>query len=129
MQVIKYKSIYITVAPVFMEEKYKETIVLKVGSSTVLEFPFSAHPMPKVKWTFKKKALPASKRITQETIVGMTALTISKAVRKDSGTYSLTIENDFGKSTMSIKVIVIGEYNFAFNLYYMYQYKTHVHFY
>ena len=91
-----------------MEEKYKETVVLKVGASTVLELPFSAHPMPEVSWTYKKKPLALSKRLKVETIIGMTALTLSKAVRKDSGTYSLTLQNEFGKATLSVKVIVIG---------------------
>ena len=99
-----------SVAPVFLEEKYKETIVLKVGTSTALELPFSAHPMPEVTWTFKKKPLIPDHRISYETVPGLTSLTISKALRSDSGTYKLTIENAFGKSTISIKVIVIGEF-------------------
>ena len=65
--------------------------------------------MPEVTWMYKKKPLPISKRITQETIRGMTALTISKAERGDSGSYTLTIQNDFGKATLSVKVIVIGK--------------------
>ena len=97
--------------PVFLEEKYKETVLMRVGTSTVLEFPFSAHPMPEVAWNFKKKPLATNKRITTETIIGMTALTISKATMKDSGTYSLTLQNQFGKASLSVKVLVIGMYS------------------
>ena len=103
------RSSLFTVPPVFLDEKYKETVVIKVGSSTVIELPFSAHPMPEVSWVFKKKPLLTSKRIISETIVGMTALTISKAERKDSGTYSLTLQNEFGKATMTVKLMVIGK--------------------
>ena len=51
----------------------------------------------------------------------MTALTISRARRSDSGTYSLCLENANGKATVDIKVKVLGMYDTYINTH------THTH--
>ena len=92
-----------------MEEKYKEAVVQKAGSSAVFEIPFSAHPSPAVTWTYKNKPLTSSKRISFETIGGMTALTLSKLEKGDAGIYTVTIQNNLGKVSSDIEVIIIGK--------------------
>jgi len=86
-----------------------EVITLPVGSSTVVELPFSAHPMPKVKWTFNKGSLPNGRRFKEDTIYGMTSVSMAKLVRKDSGNYVCTLENELGKAELTIKLIVLGK--------------------
>ena len=81
-----------------------------MGSAKVIEVPFSAHPMPDVKWTYNGGAFPDARRIKSETIRGMTSMTMAKVVRKDSGKYAVAMENKYGKATHSFKVTVIGKW-------------------
>ncbi|XP_074642623.1 twitchin-like [Tubulanus polymorphus] len=90
-------------------EKFKDTLVMKTGTSTVVEIPFSAAPMPKIIWSFNDGQFPDAKRIREETIPGMTALTLGKVVRTDAGEYTLVIENEFGSSTLTITLIVLDK--------------------
>lgn len=92
-----------------LDEKYKDAVLLHTNKSVIIEVPFKASPQPKVKWQFNGSHLPDIKRTTHQTIYGMTALTISRAKRSDAGTYSLLLENEFGKATASVKVKVIDK--------------------
>ena len=47
--------------------------------------------------------------MTHETIYNMTALTVSRAERGDTGSYTVVIENPHGKVSATVKVQVIGE--------------------
>ena len=93
-----------------MDERYKDGLVIHANKSAIVEIPFTCSPQPSVTWTFNGKRLPDPRRTTEETIYNMTALTISRARRSDSGTYSLCLENDSGKATVDIKVKVLGQY-------------------
>ena len=48
--------------------------------------------------------------MTHETIYNMTALTVSRAERGDTGSYTVAIENPHGKVSATVKVQVIGEW-------------------
>ena len=99
-----------TAPPAFLDvSKYDETIVLKEGQSTAIEIPFAANPQPEVSWEFNKGALPRGKRFTSDTIYNMTSLCIGRAEAKDAGTYSVVLENQYGKVTLNIKLKVIGK--------------------
>ena len=89
-------------------KKSDEELILPVGGSTAIELPFSSNPMPKVTWTFNKTSKPDSRRIKEETIHGMTSLTMAKVTRKDAGPYKVTMENEHGKAEYTIKLIVQG---------------------
>ena len=67
--------------------------------------------MPKVTWTLNGSAI-TEKRIKEETIRGMTCLTVSKSKREDSGDYHVAIENELGSINTTIKLIVLGMYDF-----------------
>ena len=91
----------------------KETLTLNAGASHVLELPFSAHPTPKVTWTFNDQTdLPDAKRFKSTTIVGMTSLTMAKVVLKDAGNYKVTLENENGQAAFTVKLIVLGMMKF-----------------
>ena len=90
----------------------KDTLTLNAGASHVLELPFSANPMPKVTWTFNDASLPDAKRFKSQTIIGMTSLTMAKVVLKDAGNYKVTLENENGQATFTVKLIVLGMLNF-----------------
>ena len=101
----------LSVPPKFnLDRSFKNTIIMKVKTSKVIEIPFAASPMPKITWAFNDGKFSDEKRITVETIHGMTALTISRAERRDAGDYTLKIENKFGTISMMIHVRVLGKY-------------------
>jgi len=97
-------------APKFTKSDMKDTLTLNVGASTAVELPFTANPQPKVTWTFKSSSLPDAKRFKTQTIVGMTSLTMSKVVLTDAGDYTVTMTNENGEASFTIKLIVLGEY-------------------
>ena len=84
--------------------------MVKVGSAKVIEVPFSANPLPEVKWTYNGGAFPEGRRIRDETIRGMTSVTMAKLQRKDSGKYMVSLENKYGTGTVGFKLTVIGEW-------------------
>ena len=100
-------SLPLLAPPKFLKE-IDETITLKVGASTAIEIPFSAYPMPKVQWRFNGGKLPDPRRFKPETIIGMTSMTIAKVVRKDSGQYTLALENEHGKCDCKFTLVVLG---------------------
>ena len=102
--------IVIAVAPSFNLEKHTDRIVMKTGTATAIELPFCAHPMPEISWTFNKGSrLPDTKRMREESIYGMTCLTLAKVKRSDSGSYNVTVENEHGKITLTTKVVVLDK--------------------
>ena len=84
-------------------------MVLRAGSSAAIEIPFYSCPMPEVTWKFKGGRLPDTRRFKTDVIYGMTSMTMAKVVLSDSGDYTLTLQNDHGKATMTIKLIVLGQ--------------------
>ena len=96
--------------PTLGKHDYKDKMTLRAGTSAVLELPFTASPQPDVAWKFKGGRMPDSRRFKDETIIGMTSLTMKQVTKTDAGDYSLSLENPFGKATFTIKLIVLGEY-------------------
>ena len=80
---------------------------MKVGSSAVIEIPFSSSPQPEVTWSYKNGRLPDSRRFKEDEIYGMTSLSMSKLQRSDTGDYSLKLENQYGECKFSFKLIVL----------------------
>ena len=91
------------------DKKFEDTIVVNANKSAIIEVPFTCHPQPKVTWQYNGGKLPNPQRMTHETIYNMTALTISRSERDDTGSYSVVLENASGKVTATVKVQVIGE--------------------
>ena len=87
----------------------EDQLILKAGQSTAIELPFSGNPPPKVKWTYNDGPLPDVRRTKDETTKTMTSLTLAKVIRKDAGRYKVSLENEHGKASFGIKVIVIGK--------------------
>jgi hypothetical protein len=105
-------SLSVAVPPKLMVDRdFQDVIIMKTNSSKIIEVPFVASPMPKVTWAYNDGKIPDTKRITEQTIRGMTSLTISRAVRTDAGDYTLKIENKFGTVNLSVKVKVLGKFS------------------
>ena len=95
--------------PKITEDKYKDDILLKANTSTILEVPFTGSPQPKVTWDFNGGRLPDPKRTFSETIYNMTAFTINRAKMEYAGNFNLTLENPHGKVKLQAKVKVIDK--------------------
>ena len=91
-------------------DKFLEPLVLKAGTSAAVEVPFSGSPQPKLTWRLNGAHLCENRRVHVETIHNLTSLVISRAERTDAGTYTLSLENQFGTSNLSVKVIVLGKW-------------------
>ena len=101
----------IAVKPEFLDiSKYEEPLILRVGQSAAIEVPFKACPQPKVTWKCDGHSLPESRRFKVDTIYNMTSMIIARAEKPDAGTYTLVLENGFGKATFSVPVIVLGKF-------------------
>ena len=96
-------------------KKIDETVRLKTGDTHSIQIPFSAYPMPKVSWKFKGGKLPDPRRFTEETIIGLITLRLSKVQRTDSGDYTLHVENEFGSTSCKVKVIVTGKHKLFYS--------------
>uniref|UniRef100_A0A8C0EI73 Fibronectin type-III domain-containing protein n=1 Tax=Bubo bubo TaxID=30461 RepID=A0A8C0EI73_BUBBB len=83
-----------------------ESLMVRQGGVIRLTIPIKGKPIPICKWT--KEGHDISKRAMIATSDTHTELVIKDAVREDSGTYDLALENKCGKKAVYIKVRVIG---------------------
>lgn len=102
------------VPPKIGDLAFKDKIILKAGSSTAIEIPFVGCPQPSATWQFKGGKLPDPKRFKVDTIANMTSMTLAKAVRSDSGKYTINLQNEFGKANVTIEVVVLGRLFYLF---------------
>jgi titin len=93
-----------------MQDKYMEPLVLRVGASAAIEVPFHGSPQPRAVWKKNNIMVIENRRLHVDTVYNLTALSINRASRDDAGSYSLTLENQFGGATLNIDVIVLGKY-------------------
>ena len=100
-----------------MDEKFKDKIIMKAKTSTVVEIPFTGSPAPKATWKFKGQDMPGAKKTKVDAVTSMTALTLDRVTRSDAGDYVCTIVNPNGKTTVKIQVIVIGEWFISISTY------------
>jgi len=90
-------------------DKYLEPLVLRAGTSAAVEVPFTGSPQPKITWMVGGQVLRDVRRVRVETIYNLTTLVISRAERSDAGTYTLSLENQFGTSNLTVQVTVLGK--------------------
>ena len=82
---------------------------MKAGSSETAEAAFIAYPCPRLTLTFNGGDVRDSSRIFPKLSDDKLVFNIKKAERPDSGDYVLTLENDHGQATLTVKVVVFGE--------------------
>jgi len=101
--------ISIALAPKIGDHAYKDKLILKAGTSAVIEIPFVGSPVPTIVWQYKNGKLPDTKRFKTETVVNITTLKLTKVIRTDSGKYTVALENEFGKTNVTIEVVVLDK--------------------
>uniref|UniRef100_A0A1I8JGU5 TITIN protein n=1 Tax=Macrostomum lignano TaxID=282301 RepID=A0A1I8JGU5_9PLAT len=103
-------NVELAISPnVKLDENFNQTVKLKSGESKVFEIPFEAYPKPVVKWTHNDAALPDAKRFNVDTIFGLTSLALAKAKKTDEGKLTVSIENELGKTTFDINLLIIDK--------------------
>uniref|UniRef100_A0A8C9SSG4 Titin-like n=1 Tax=Scleropages formosus TaxID=113540 RepID=A0A8C9SSG4_SCLFO len=94
--------------PLFnVDNEMRKTLIVRHGNSFTLTAPFRGKPIPTVVWNNEDVNL--QERASIDTSDNCTSLTIEKATRKDSGKYTVTLENPVGTAvlTMTVKVITV----------------------
>ncbi|XP_023931299.1 twitchin isoform X3 [Lingula anatina] len=98
-------------------------IRIKVGQAFMFNVPFTGEPPPTPVWTrltqdkkeqadigdFTEEPLEAGDRIKIEHQEKSTLLEMKNCVRGDTGDYTLTVTNDYGKDTATVSVVVLGK--------------------
>lgn len=69
-------------------------------------------PKSKVKWYYQGKEIMADKRVLIETEDQHVSLKITESKVKDSGEYSVALENKKGRVESKATLVVLGKYNF-----------------
>lgn len=99
----------IQAAPEITTSDLQDNIVIKVGGYVSIDVPFTAHPQPKVKWTYNGKSLPSTRRINSDILKNTTALSIAKVEIEDSGKYAVNLENDYGSCNYKVQISAIDK--------------------
>ena len=97
-----------------LPDNFEKTLVMPVGSSAVIEVPFSASPKPTIAWTWKAPTEGAVEttqmRFTPETaIAGLTNLPLKKVRREEAGQYKVIITNELGETSVTVHVVVLDK--------------------
>ena len=95
---------------IFKETIRTANITVKRGQPLLMEAKYSANPEPKVTWYFNDDVIAESTRIKRETVRNnLTTFLMEKTQRADSGSYTLNVENEFGKDSYVFKVTVLDK--------------------
>lgn len=101
-------ALTIACPPVITTDKYAQTVHLRESDSVAFEIPFKANPQPDVSWKYNNKDVVTSRHLSMDVIYNMTSLCLASVKVADSGTYTLTLQNEHGKVVLNIKVVVTG---------------------
>lgn len=104
-------SLSVKSGPKILEEsKNLNTITVKRGQPLLLEIKFTANPKPKISWLFDEESIAESSRVKKETVRDkLTTFILDKTTRKDTGVYTIIIENEYGRDTHSIKANILDK--------------------
>lgn len=83
--------------------------VIKVGKSHTWTVEIVGKPFTDKKWFFENKELSNNERINIVNEDAQTTITISDALRKQTGPYRLYVENSNGSDEASAELVVLGK--------------------
>ncbi|XP_037071181.1 LOW QUALITY PROTEIN: twitchin-like [Pollicipes pollicipes] len=84
-------------------------IKIRAGQNFSYDVDVAGEPPPSKKWTLNKKPVTPSDRVKLTPSDYNIKLTVRMATRADTGTYTLTAENDNGTDSADVEVIVLGK--------------------
>lgn len=80
---------------------------VRAGEPININIPLSGAPIPEIKWFKDDIKIPESNRMSTDSNGERTILHVDKSTRKDAGKFTITAENEFGKDSADIEVIVV----------------------
>ncbi|XP_058467261.1 twitchin isoform X5 [Malaya genurostris] len=84
--------------------RFRDTAFFDNGENIEIKIPFTGYPKPRCHWTLKGEQIESGSHYHIETRERHTVLTIRDGTQLDSGTYTITIENELGQDTADIKI-------------------------
>jgi len=91
------------------DSTFSDTLTMKAGSSTTASLILAAFPPPSVTLTFNGGSVLDDKRVSFKMADGKLSFVVEKVQKEDAGQYVLTVDNQFGKATATITVVVLGK--------------------
>ena len=94
----------------FLSAKFNDKITIKRGDPIDIEVAFAAHPEPKLTWAMDdgNREFVKDPRVKADCVRNkLASLLVKKTTRSDTGKYTLTLENEWGRETCSVKVTVL----------------------
>lgn len=92
---------------IILEDKFKQVVVVKAGELLKIDANISGRPNPTVFWLKNGRNISSKGRVDMTATKTHTALLIRQSVRKDSGQYTLTVQNAGGATSRSITCKVL----------------------
>lgn len=97
--------------PRILRETFKQCTI-KVSRSHKWAVDYLGEPEPVATWIFKENELQKGDRTNIENTDHHTEFSLSNAKRKDSGMYTLRVENRNGKDEETVELVVLGSHLF-----------------
>ncbi|XP_023117895.2 titin-like [Amphiprion ocellaris] len=90
-----------------MEDKFRQAVVVKAGELLRIDADISGRPNPTVFWLKNGRNIGTKGRVEIAATKMHTSLLIRESVRKDSGQYTLTLQNTGGTTSKTITCKVL----------------------
>lgn len=92
---------------IILEDKFRQVVVVKAGDLLRIEAVISGRPNPTVFWLKNGRNIGTTGRVEITATKTHTSLLIRESVRKDSGQYTLTLQNTGGTTSKAITCKVL----------------------
>lgn len=92
------------------DNKFRDIITLKAGSTLKIPVQVSGLPKPSVTWSKDEQPVTSQGRLNLDIADKSTTLTVKKVTREDDGLYSIMAENEAGQASAKFDIEVIGKY-------------------
>uniref|UniRef100_A0A8C1MTV0 Titin n=1 Tax=Cyprinus carpio TaxID=7962 RepID=A0A8C1MTV0_CYPCA len=90
---------------IHLDSELRKGIVVRAGGSVRINVPFKGRPIPDIKWTKDEDEL--SEKTVLEKGLNFTQLSIDSCDRRDSGKYTVTLQNSSG-SDFKLEIPIFG---------------------
>nr|XP_046249157.1 titin-like [Scatophagus argus] len=92
---------------IVLEDKFRQVVVVKAGDFLKIDADISGRPNPTVFWLKNGRHIGTKGRVEVATTKTHTSLLIRESVRKDSGQYTLTLQNTGGTTSKVVTCKVL----------------------
>ncbi len=99
---------------IHLDSELRKGIVVRAGGSVRINVPFKGRPIPDIKWTKDEGEL--SEKTVLEKGINFTQLSIDSCDRRDSGKYTVTLQNSSGSVSEFVVVKVLDTPGAPLNL-------------